>query len=76
MKRRLAWFMAVLLCVTSVPQGSFLSMAAEEISTEAETLQAEENGEDLSLMAESESSLSAEETAATETAAAETEGPA
>ena len=44
MKRRVAWFMAVLMCVTSVPQSSFLSMAAEEteISTEPMTLAASE----------------------------------
>ena len=36
MKRRLAWFMAVLMCVTGVPQGTFLSMAAENNLTEAE----------------------------------------
>ena len=44
MRRRLALLMAVLMCVTSVPQSSFLSMAAEEteISTEPMTLAASE----------------------------------
>ena len=69
MKRRLAWFMAVLMCVTGVPQGTFLSMAAENNLTEAETLQAEESEENISLTAETEDSLSQEET---ETAVAET----
>ena len=50
MKRRLAWFMAVLMCVTGVPQGTFLSMAAEDNLTETETLQAEESEENLSLI--------------------------
>lgn len=69
MKRRLAWFMAVLMCVTGVPQGTFLSMAAEDNLTETETLQAEESEENISLTAETEDSLSPEET---ETAVAET----
>ena len=57
MKRRLAWFMAVLMCVTGVPQGTFLSMAAEDNLTETETLQAEESEENISLTAETEDRL-------------------
>ena len=61
MKRRLAWVMAAFLCVTSVPQGSFLSMAAEESSTEAES-----EGSS-SFMEETEESSAEEETAESET---------
>ena len=57
--------MAVLLCAASVPQGVFPAMAAEEISTETES----ENS--LSLMAETEESSAAEETATPATMAAE-----
>ena len=61
MKRRRAWVMAALLCVTSVPQGSFLSMAAEESSTEAES-----EGSS-SFMEETEESSAEEEAAEPET---------
>ena len=61
MKRRLAWVMAAFLCVTSVPQGSFLSMAAEESSTEAES-----EGSS-SFMEETEESSAEEEAAEPET---------
>ena len=42
MKRKLAMFMTAVLCMSSVPQTSFLGVSAEEVSTEAETLEAEE----------------------------------
>ncbi len=42
MKRKLAMFMTAVLCVSSVPQTSFLGVSAEEVFTEAETLEAEE----------------------------------
>ena len=61
MKRRLAWVMAAFLCVTSVPQGSFLSMAAEESSTE------EESEGSSSFMEETEESSAEEEAAEPET---------
>ena len=61
MKRRIAWVMAAFLCVTSVPQGSFLSMAAEESSTEAES-----EGSS-SFMEETEESSAEEEAAEPET---------
>ena len=53
--------MAAFLCVTSVPQGSFLSMAAEESSTEAES-----EGSS-SFMEETEESSAEEEAAEPET---------
>ena len=42
MKRKLAMFMTAVLCMSSVPQTGFLGVSAEEVSTEAETLEAEE----------------------------------
>ena len=36
MKRKLAMFMTAVLCMSSVPQTSFLGVSAEEVSTEAE----------------------------------------
>ena len=64
MKRKLAMFMTAVLCMSSVPQTSFLGVSAEEVSTEAE--------EPVSLAETAAPEADEQETTAPETEAQET----
>ena len=77
MKRKLAMFMTAVLCMSSVPQTSFLGVSAEEVSTEAETLEAEEpvSLAETAAPEADEQETTAPETEAQETAVLETEIP-
>lgn len=65
MKRRIAWFMAALMCVTSVPQGSLVSKATEETEISTEAITEASSDEEVVEMAETgEAVENTEETAA------------